>query len=134
MPLQLVAELRSPADRAASAHLTASLADTADVASASALPLPPTSPIGVIQVEPASYPQAAATSALIDRLRTNVIPAAEQGTTMQVCVGGSTAIFDDFASVLTGKLPQFLAVIVALGLLLPVADRLAGRRAAEPFR
>ena len=117
-PLQLVGELRSPADRAAFAHLAAGLGNTADVARASALPLPPTSPIGIIQVEPASSPEAVATSSLIDRLRTTVIPAAEQGTTMQVYVGGSTAIFDDFASVLAGKLPQFLAVIVALAFLL----------------
>ena len=117
-PLQLVAELKSPADRAAFAHLAAGLASTPDVAGASQLPLGPTSPIGIIQAEPASSPEAAATSALIDRLRTDVVPAAERGTTMQVYVGGPTAIFDDFASVLTGKLPQFLAVIVVLAFLL----------------
>jgi RND superfamily putative drug exporter len=117
-PLQLVAELKSPADRAAFAHLAVGLGNTADVVRATALPLPPTSPIGIIQVEPASSPEAAATSTLIDQLRANVIPAAEQGTTLKVYVGGATAIFDDFASVLTGKLPQFLAVIVALAFLL----------------
>jgi RND superfamily putative drug exporter len=117
-PLQLVAELKSPADRAAFSHLAAGLASTPDVASASGLPLGPTSRIGIIQAEPASSPEAAATSALIDRLRTDVVPAAERGTTMQVYVGGPTAIFDDFASVLTGKLPQFLAVIVVLAFLL----------------
>jgi RND superfamily putative drug exporter len=37
---------------------------------------------------------------------------------MTVYVGGLTAIFDDFASVLTAKLPLFIAVIVALGCLL----------------
>ena len=117
-PLQLVSELKSDADRAAFAHLAAALATTPDVVHASVLPLPPTSPIGIIQVEPASSPEAAATSTLIDRLRTNEIPAAEQGTSMRVYVGGPTAIFDDFASVLTSKLPQFLAVIVVLAFLL----------------
>jgi RND superfamily putative drug exporter len=39
-------------------------------------------------------------------------------------VGGLTAIFDDFAGVLTGKLPLFLGVIVLLGcLLLMIAFR-----------
>jgi RND superfamily putative drug exporter len=33
-------------------------------------------------------------------------------------VGGQTAIFDDFASVLTGKIPLFIAVIVGLGFIL----------------
>ena len=117
-PLQLVAELKSGADRTAFAHLGIALATTPDVVRASALPLPATSPIGIIQVEPASSPEAAATSTLIDRLRSNEIPAAEHGTSMHVYVGGTTAIFDDFASVLTAKLPQFLAVIVALGFLL----------------
>ena len=123
-PLQLVAELRSAPDRAAFTHLATGLGTAPDVARASTLPLPPTSAIGIIQVEPASSPEAAATSALIDQLRRNVIPTAEHGTAMRVYVGGPTAIFDDFASVLTSKLPQFLAVIVALGfLLLMVAFR-----------
>jgi RND superfamily putative drug exporter len=113
-----VAELKSGADRTAFANLGTALATTPDVVRASALPLPSTSPIGIIQVEPASSPEAAATSTLIDRLRSNEIPAAERGTSMRVYVGGTTAIFDDFASVLTAKLPQFLAVIVALGFLL----------------
>jgi RND superfamily putative drug exporter len=37
---------------------------------------------------------------------------------MKVYVGGQTAIFDDFAGVLTGKLPLFLGVIIALGFVL----------------
>ena len=43
---------------------------------------------------------------------------------LPVYVGGITAIFDDFAGVLTDKLPQFIAVIVLLGcLLLMIAFR-----------
>jgi RND superfamily putative drug exporter len=37
---------------------------------------------------------------------------------MKVYVGGATAIFDDFADVLTGKLPLFLGVIITLGFIL----------------
>jgi putative drug exporter of the RND superfamily len=37
---------------------------------------------------------------------------------MQVYVGGQTAIFDDFADVLTGKIPLFITVIVGLGFIL----------------
>jgi putative drug exporter of the RND superfamily len=69
-------------------------------------------------VVPTTSPQDADTSELITHLRRDVIPPAEQGTTMQVHVGGLTAIFDDFADVLTGKLPLFIAVIVGLGFLL----------------
>ena len=38
---------------------------------------------------------------LIKHLRDDVIPAAEHGTTLHVYVGGSTAIFDDFAAVIS---------------------------------
>ena len=47
-----------------------------------------------------------------------MIPAAESGTSLKVLVGGATAIFDDFAAIITSKLPLFVGVIVALGFLL----------------
>ena len=51
-----------------------------------------------------------------------MVPRASGGLT--VYVGGLTAIFDDFAGVLTAKLPLFIAVIVTLGcLLLMIAFR-----------
>ena len=40
------------------------------------------------------------------------------GSDLQVLVGGATAIFDDFAAIITSKLPLFIGVIVALGFLL----------------
>jgi len=92
--------------------------DLPDGSWATSLPVPPTSPIGIIQVVPVSSPEAVTTSTLIDQLRKDVVPTAEHSTTLQMYVGGQTAIFDDFASVLTGKLPLFLAVIVTLGFLL----------------
>jgi hypothetical protein len=54
-------------------------------------------------------PEAKATSDLISRLRGSVIPAAESGTTMHIYVGGITAIFGDFATVIGHKLPLFIA-------------------------
>jgi RND superfamily putative drug exporter len=47
-----------------------------------------------------------------------VIPAAGHGTTLHAYVGGVTAINDDFASVIGGKLLIFVAVILILGFLL----------------
>lgn len=53
-----------------------------------------------------------------------MIPTAEKGTALKVYVGGPTAMFNDFATVLTGKLPLFIVVIVILGgLLLMLAFR-----------
>ena len=86
-------------------------------------PVPsPNGRIALIEARPATAPQDAATSRLIDTLRHQVIPRAAGG--LPVYVGGITAIFDDFAGVLTDKLPLFIFVIVALGcLLLMIAFR-----------
>src|SRR4051794_35893476 len=82
----------------------------------------PNGRIALIEARPATAPQDAATSRLIDTLRADVIPRASDG--LAVYVGGLTAIFDDFAGVLTDKLPLFIAVIVLLGcLLLMIAFR-----------
>jgi RND superfamily putative drug exporter len=117
-PLQLVAETPAQADQQALATLAATVAKTPGVAAAFALPAQPGAKIGIVQVVPTTSPQDADTSKLIDRLRTEVIPPAEAGTTMRVYVGGQTAIFDDFADVLTGKIPLFITVIVGLGFIL----------------
>jgi RND superfamily putative drug exporter len=86
-------------------------------------PVPsPNGRIALIEAKPATAPQDAATSRLIRTLRNDVIPRAGDG--LPVYVGGLTAIFGDFAGVLTDKLPLFIFVIVALGcLLLMIAFR-----------
>jgi RND superfamily putative drug exporter len=102
--------------------LAAALAKADGLASVSP-PVPsPNGRIALIEARPATAPQDAATSRLIDTLRRDVIPNAAGG--LPVYVGGLTAIFDDFAGVLTAKLPLFITVIVALGcLLLMIAFR-----------
>ncbi|WP_206681552.1 MMPL family transporter [Actinomadura sp. J1-007] len=117
-PLQLVAETPSSADRGALDGLVRTLAGTEGVASVAPVPAKAGAPLGIVQVFPTTSPQSKETADLIERLRGDVIPAAEKGTALRVHVGGQTAIFDDFADVLTGKLPLFLAVIVGLGFLL----------------
>ena len=117
-PLQLVAELHSPADGPALTALAGTLRSEPGIAAAQPLPVQPGAPIGIIIVYPKTSPQDAATSDLIKHLRADTVPAAERGTTMRIYVGGQTAIFDDFADVLTGKLPLFIGVIVGLGFLL----------------
>ncbi|HEY6887827.1 MAG TPA: MMPL family transporter [Solirubrobacter sp.] len=82
----------------------------------------PNGKIALIEARPSTAPQDAATSDLIDTLRQDVIPKASAG--LPVYVGGITAIFADFAGVLTDKLPLFIFVIVLLGcLLLMIAFR-----------
>jgi putative drug exporter of the RND superfamily len=123
-PLQLVAQVPTSADQTALNTLVVTLKTQPGVASVTAAPAVAGSEIRTVQVVPTTSPQSAQTATLIDRLRHTVIPAAERGTSLRVYVGGQTAIFKDFAGVLTGKLPFFIAVIVALGcLLLMVAFR-----------
>ena len=115
-PLQLVATTGSPTDAAALAKLASTLKTEPGIAAVSA----PISGQGatLISVIPTTSPEAAATSGLIDRLRDSIIPAAERGTTLHVYVGGVTAVFADFATVIGGKLPLFIGVIIGLGFLL----------------
>jgi len=74
----------------------------------------------VIQVTPATSPEAKATSDLITTLRDDTIPAAERGTTLRVYVGGISATFADFAAVVVAKLPWFILTIIGLSFLLLV--------------
>ncbi|MFJ9903179.1 MMPL family transporter [Streptomyces sp. NPDC101152] len=123
-PLVLAVQAPTATDRAAAAHLVTSLRQVDGVAGATAAPMKEGQTVGVISVVPTTSPQSAATSDLIGRLRGDVIPRAQQGTSLKVYVGGLTASNDDFASVLMGKLPLFVLVIAALGfLLLTVAFR-----------
>jgi RND superfamily putative drug exporter len=117
-PLQLVAETHTAGDQQALTTLLPRVQATPGVKAAFALPARPGATIGIIEVIPTTAPQDKATSELIQRLRHNVIPPAEQGNTLKVYVGGQTAIFDDFASVLAGKIPLFIGVIVGLGFIL----------------
>jgi RND superfamily putative drug exporter len=118
-PLLLVARTSSPADAAALRSLEARLPQTANVASVRTLTATPGT--SVIQVTPGTSPEAKATSDLIATLRDHAIPAAEQGTTLRVYIGGVTATFADFATVVAGKMPWFLLTIVGLSFLLLVA-------------
>jgi RND superfamily putative drug exporter len=117
-PLLLVAQTSSPADVAALRTLEAGLPKVADVTSVRQIAA--TSGTEVIQVTPGTSPEAKATSDLISTLRGDTIPAAERGTTLRVYIGGVTATFADFATVVDAKLPWFILTIVGLSFLLLV--------------
>jgi RND superfamily putative drug exporter len=117
-PLLLVAQTHSPADEAALRTLEAGLPRVANVASVTTLAA--TGGTEVIQVTPATSPEAKATSDLITTLRNDTIPAAERGTTQRVYIGGVTATFADFATVVNAKLPWFILAIIGLSFLLLV--------------
>ena len=70
---------------------------------------------------PATAPQDQQTITLVNTLRDTLIPQAEHGSGLVVHVGGQTATAIDFAHVLGGKLPLFVAVVVILAFILLAA-------------
>ncbi|MFF5634541.1 MMPL family transporter [Streptomyces sp. NPDC012825] len=117
-PLTLVAGLDGADDRVALDRLPAALSATKGVAGVSPVAYNSSGDTAVLTVVPDSSPQSKATSELVDRLRQDVLPRAEAGTSLDVNVGGVTASYDDFAEIIVGKLPLFVGVVIALGCLL----------------
>ena len=75
------------------------------------------SAVQAIAVYPSSAPQDAATTELLDRLRSEVNPAIEAETGVKLYVGGTQAITSDFTTVLGDALPIFLSIVIGLGFL-----------------
>jgi RND superfamily putative drug exporter len=117
-PLLLVAEVPAPADQAALAALAEDVRGVDGVAGVVGPAVPEGTGIGIVQVTPTTSPQAEETSELIERLRGEVIPQAEEGTGMRVHVGGQTAVNDDFSATIAERMPMFVLVIVVLGCVL----------------
>ncbi|TWD13456.1 RND superfamily putative drug exporter [Streptomyces sp. T12] len=117
-PLTLVTKVDGAPDRLALDNLDATLRTTDGVASASPVTYNQGGETAFLTVVPESSPQSKQTSDLVDRLREDVLPRAESGTSLDLQVGGVTAGYDDFASVIVGKLPLFVGVVISLGCLL----------------
>jgi putative drug exporter of the RND superfamily len=77
----------------------------------------------------AEGPAEEATTDLVEKLRSSVIPGADKGTDMKADVGGSTAGYIDLASRISEKLPLQILVVIALSFVLLI---LAFRTAVIP--
>jgi len=117
-PLTLVTEVHGAEDRLALDNLDTTLRATEGVASATPVTFDAGGDTAYLTVVPESSPQSERTSELVDRLRTEVLPRAETGTSLDLHVGGVTAGYDDFADLIVGKLPLFVGVVIGLGCLL----------------
>ena len=120
-PFQLVAELGSPADVAQFKTLLGTVARQPGVVAVTPPVTSANGKIALAELYPSTSPQAVATATLLQHLRGTVIPRAEAGTGLTVLTGGATAIGEDFATVLSGKLPLFIAVVVILAFILLMA-------------
>ncbi len=120
-PLELVAVVSDSSDRSALARVVTDVAAQPNVASVAPplfIPAHNGTDVALVNVYPASAPQDAATTTLVYHLRQATIPAAVSGSSLTVLVGGTTAIFIDFAHVLSAKLPLFIGLVVLLSFLL----------------
>jgi RND superfamily putative drug exporter len=117
-PLQVVASLPRAGDAAAVAAIATDLRATGDVASVSPARLSPNGQTAVFLVYPASAPQSLATTNLVEDLRRHTLPPLARSTGTRILVGGQQATTIDFTNVLSGKLPLFIGIVVALSALL----------------
>ena len=74
--------------------------------------------VALVNVIPGSAPQDGSTTNLVNHLRNETVPQAVGKSGVNVLVGGTTAIYIDFANVLSAKLPLFVAIVVVLSFLL----------------
>jgi RND superfamily putative drug exporter len=126
-PLTLVTRVDGAEDKLLLDNLDATLRTTEGIASTTPVTYDTGGDLAYFTVVPDSAPQSRQTSDLVDRLRTEVLPRAETGTSLDIHVGGMTASYDDFADVIVGKLPLFVGVVIGLGcLLLLLAFRSVG--------
>ena len=121
-PLELVAQVSTPAQRAAFVRVEQAVARTPGVVGTTRPAFIPgidgRPAVAIAHVYPKGSPQDASTADLLHTVRNSVVPAAQRGTDLNVLTGGQTAIFDDFSHVLSAKLPLFVGIVVLLSFLL----------------
>jgi putative drug exporter of the RND superfamily len=123
-PLQLIAQVTNQAQQAAFTKVTTAVAKSSGVVRVTAprLILGQAGKPGVAtaDVYPSGSPQDASSTNLLHHLRNQVVPDSSISG-LHVLIGGQTATSDDFAGVLSNKLPLFIGVVVLLSFLLLTA-------------
>ena len=123
-PLELVSVVHSQADKDVIEKVATDVQHTPGVVDKPIVPIyfpsqtGDGSEVALMIAYPTTSPQDAATTNLIYHLRDEVIPNAVGDSGVKVLVGGDTAIFVDFAHVLSAKLPLFIALVVILSFIL----------------
>ncbi|HEV7722836.1 MAG TPA: MMPL family transporter [Iamia sp.] len=122
-PLLVATTVPEGTDPATLERITTALQHADGVAIASpAVPNDPEAPTAVLwKVIPTTSPQAEGTTALVDRLRDDVLPAAVGDADLDPAVTGSVAFQVDFSNYLASRLPLFFAAVLTLSFLLLMA-------------
>ena len=119
-PLILAASLPSGTDPARLGAVTDAVRADPGVAFLSPAQLnDPARPTAALwNLMPTTGPQDEATTALLKRLRGEVLPRAEAAAGVDVAVTGTVAVNNDFSNFLEARLPLFFAAVLALSFLL----------------
>jgi len=122
-PLLLVAELpadggQGTVDQAALADVTAAVAGTSGVAAVTEAVVNPAGDTAVITAVPTTGPQDPRTQDLVQTLRDTTLPAATDGTGVEVHVGGVTATSIDSTDNIAKRIPLLIGGVVILSMLL----------------
>jgi RND superfamily putative drug exporter len=116
--LQLVISGPGAADQAYLGKISQHLTTVADVAPASVRAFPVARDVALVTFKSSTSPQDARTTDLVKRLRGTELPPLYAGTGNHIYVYGITAIFADFAKVLSAKMPVFFIAVIGLSFLL----------------
>jgi RND superfamily putative drug exporter len=120
-PLLIASELPSSSDAEALERLAAELRAEEGVAFVGPPVVNESGDAGLLNVVPATSPQARATEALVNRLRDEVLPTQLAGTRLEPKVGGLTAAFVDQSELTASRLPVFIVAVLGLSFLLLLA-------------
>ncbi len=123
-PLVIASELHTPNDLGAMSQLAAVIAKTPGVAQVSPVVPSPGNDAALMQVVPTGSPQDESTTKLVHLLRDHVIPQNTAGSTLDVHVGGQTAVGVDLADTMGARLPyMFLSILLLSFVLLMLVFR-----------
>jgi putative drug exporter of the RND superfamily len=117
-PLVLVGTVPDPAARQRIDDLRRAVADTRGVVAVSEPVFSPSGDMVVLNAMPATGPQDAQTTDVVHRLRDDVVPAATDGSDLDVLVGGNTAGFVDLDHQMSARLPILIGAVVGLAFVL----------------
>jgi RND superfamily putative drug exporter len=115
-PLYISVGGNTPNDPAAMKQFAAKISQAEGIAAAVPVPLP-SDEVGLVIAYPTTSPQDEATSDLVHRLRSDVIPA----TNVDAKVGGFTAGGIDFSDYLSQRLPWLIGIVLVLSFILLMA-------------
>ncbi|MCW2493785.1 MAG: hypothetical protein JWN47_3149 [Frankiales bacterium] len=98
--------------------MTTALKGVTDVAPSSVQAVPTGKDVSLVVFKSTTSPQDVKTTDLVKNLRSNVLPPLYSGTANHIYVYGVTAIFVDFAKVLSAKMAFFFTAVIGLSFLL----------------